>query len=163
MKHPLLQSLYQKSKQIALIHQKLGELLRAYEYRLLVAEICFINKQAAEIVDECDTLFEELRNELHLFKPDGKEYTADKPDAEIGLKKASQNPTLTDIYREIIRESGQKWLHVDQILIVLKKNYHIVRTKANVASVLRQGAKHQRNFMFHGKNRFGLLKNSIKT
>jgi hypothetical protein len=72
------------------------------------------------------------------------------------------NKTLTEYYREVIEQSGQPWLHIDQILVLLKNNYNIVRKKSNVASVLRQGAKNNRTFKSFGRNRFGLIEGSIQ-
>lgn len=69
--------------------------------------------------------------------------------------------TITEYCEEILKKSGQQWLHVNQILTILKNEYDIVRDKANVASVLRKNAKNKRIFKFYGKNRFGLLEQVV--
>lgn len=65
--------------------------------------------------------------------------------------------TVTEYSQEIIEKSAQPWLHVDQLLIILEKDHGVVRSKANVASVLRKNAKRKRIFKSFGRNRFGLL------
>ncbi len=65
-----------------------------------------------------------------------------------------------DCVYEILKSSGQPWLHVDQILVIMKQQYGYIRDKESVSSTLRKSAARNRRFRFFGGNRFGLLENS---
>jgi hypothetical protein len=79
-----------------------------------------------------------------------------------GKKKLSTNNELTnsDCSYEIIKSSGQPWLHVDQILVIMEQQYGYKRDKESVSSSLRKSAKRGDRFKFLRGNRFGLLENS---
>lgn len=69
-----------------------------------------------------------------------------------------QNELTTPQYcAEILRQSGQPWLHVDQILVIMERDYGVKRRKVIVASALRKNAKAKRFFKAFGDNRYGLL------
>lgn len=66
--------------------------------------------------------------------------------------------TNTLYCKEILQKSGQPWLHVDQILVYLKNDYDIIRSKKIISSALRKNAKNKQPlFKAIGRNRFGLL------
>lgn len=66
--------------------------------------------------------------------------------------------TNTLYCKEILQKSGQPWLHVDQILVYLKNDYDIIRSKKIISSALRKNANNKQPlFRAMGRNRFGLL------
>lgn len=71
---------------------------------------------------------------------------------------AKTNPQYCE---EVLRKSGQQWLHVDQIIVCLRKEYGIIRSKEIIAAALRKNASHKRIFKALGDNRFGLLDDQI--
>lgn len=70
---------------------------------------------------------------------------------------SSETKTNPEYCEEILRKSGQPWLHVDQILVILKNDYGIIRSKEIVAAALRKNARNKRIFKAYPGNRFGLL------
>lgn len=68
--------------------------------------------------------------------------------------------TSTQYCVEVLQHSGKKWLHVDQILQILEKDYGVRINKDIVASTLRKNARRKRQFKAFGGNRFGLLAKS---
>lgn len=70
---------------------------------------------------------------------------------------SSGTKTNPEYCEEILRNSGQEWLHVDQILVILKNDYGVIRNKEIVAAALRKKARQKRIFKAFVGNRFGLL------
>lgn len=83
------------------------------------------------------------------------------PTERIIMENKPPNATVktnTEYCKEILQKSGQPWLHVDQILVCLQKDYGIVRSKKIISSALRKNANNKRRvFKSFGRNRFGLL------
>lgn len=65
--------------------------------------------------------------------------------------------TYPQLCEEILLTSGQPWLHLDQFLVYLERDYGLKVEKAVIASALRKNAKARRRFKSHGGNRFGLI------
>lgn len=64
----------------------------------------------------------------------------------------------TQYCKEILQKSGVQWLHVDQFLAILKKDYGIIRRKEIIAAALRKNSNNKNKiFKSYGGNRFGLL------
>lgn len=77
------------------------------------------------------------------------------PPDKLTTQETKTNP---EYCKEILQRSGQPWLHVDQILVCLKKDYGIIRNKEIIAAALRKNSNNKRRvFKTFGGNRFGLL------
>lgn len=70
---------------------------------------------------------------------------------------ASKELSDSDCSYEILRNSGLEWMHVTQIVTMMKQQYGYTRDKDAVSSTLRKAARRGKRFKFFEGNRFGVI------
>lgn len=148
-----LQELKEKNSQVKQLRLQLGELTGSIDG--LVASITDYKSKRNGIARS--NLIRETRRLLNELDPDAVAAPLPPPSPLIKPQPRLSHRSYADYCTEIFRVTNQPWLHVDQIVVIFKERYGLVKDKRTIASVLRKHAKCGRHFKAYGGNRFGLL------